>query len=62
MSSKILHISQPSAIISETDICGEYNMDYLKRIADEQLRLKMEAFGAALIIGPNGFFKTTTAK
>ncbi len=37
-------------------------MDYLKRIADEQLRLKMEAFGAALIIGPKGCGKTTTAK
>lgn len=37
-------------------------MDYLKRIADEQLKLKLDAFGAALIIGPKGCGKTTTAK
>ena len=37
-------------------------MDYIKRIADEQLSLKLEAFGAALIIGPKGCGKTTTAK
>ncbi len=37
-------------------------MNYLKRIADEQLSLKLEAFGAALILGPKGCGKTTTAK
>jgi hypothetical protein len=37
-------------------------MNYLKRIADEQLSLKLEAFGAALITGPKGCGKTTTAK
>lgn len=37
-------------------------MDYLKRVADDQLALKMEAFGAALILGPKGCGKTTTGK
>ena len=37
-------------------------MRYLKRIADEQLSLKLDAFGGALIIGPKGCGKTTTAK
>ena len=37
-------------------------MDYLKRIADEQLSLKLNAFGGTLIIGPKGCGKTTTAK
>ncbi len=37
-------------------------MRYLKRIADEELALKMEAFGAALILGPKGCGKTTTGK
>jgi uncharacterized protein len=37
-------------------------MKYLKRIADELLALKMEAFGATLILGPKGCGKTTTAK
>ena len=37
-------------------------MQYLKRIADNQLKLKLEAFGAALIVGPKGCGKTTTAK
>lgn len=37
-------------------------MKYRKRIADEQLNVKMEAFGAALILGPKGCGKTTTAK
>lgn len=37
-------------------------MIYKKRIADELLKLKMEAFGAALIVGPKGCGKTTTAK
>lgn len=37
-------------------------MDYKKRIADELLKIKLEAFGAALIVGPKGCGKTTTAK
>lgn len=37
-------------------------MKYLSRIADEVLSLKLEAFGAALIVGPKGCGKTTTAK
>ncbi len=37
-------------------------MNYLKRIADEQLSLKLDAFGGTLIIGPKGCGKTTTAK
>ena len=37
-------------------------MNYLKRIADEQLTLKLEAFGGVLITGPKGCGKTTTAK
>ena len=58
----IAYLSTVRHNVRETDYCGEYDMDYLKRIADEQLRLKMEAFGAALIIGPKGCGKTTTAK
>ena len=37
-------------------------MNYKKRIADELLDLKLEAFGATLIIGPKACGKTTTAK
>lgn len=37
-------------------------MEYLRRIADEQLALKLEAFGATWILGPKGCGKTTTAK
>ena len=37
-------------------------MDYKKRITDELLKIKLEAFGAALIVGPKGCGKTTTAK
>ena len=37
-------------------------MKYKKRIADDLLALKMESFGAALIVGPKGCGKTTTAK
>lgn len=37
-------------------------MNYKKRIADDLLALKMEAFGATLIVGPKGCGKTTTAK
>lgn len=37
-------------------------MDYMRRVADDQLALKMEAFGAALILGPKGCGKTTTGK
>lgn len=37
-------------------------MKYLHRIADNQLSLKLDAFGGTLIIGPKGCGKTTTAK
>ncbi len=37
-------------------------MIYKKRIADSLLELKLEAFGATLIVGPKGCGKTTTAK
>ena len=37
-------------------------MDYRKRVIDEQLELKLEAFGAAQIVGPKGCGKTTSAK
>lgn len=37
-------------------------MQYKKRIADDLLELKLESFGAALIVGPKGCGKTTTAK
>ena len=37
-------------------------MEYKKRIVDAQLDLKLESFGAALIVGPKGCGKTTTAK
>ena len=37
-------------------------MEYRKRIIDEQLSLRLEAFGATLIVGPKGCGKTTTAK
>lgn len=37
-------------------------MEYLKRIADEQLALRLEAFGAVQIKGPKWCGKTTTAE
>ena len=37
-------------------------MEYKNRIADELLELKLESFGATLIVGPKGCGKTTTAK
>lgn len=36
-------------------------MKYLKRIADNQLALRLEAFGAVQIKGPKWCGKTTTA-
>lgn len=36
--------------------------NYKKRIADSLLKLKLDAFGATLIVGPKGCGKTTTAK
>ncbi len=36
-------------------------MRYLERIADKQLRLRLEAFGAIQIVGPKWCGKTTTA-
>ena len=35
---------------------------YHNRVTDSAMRLKLEAFGAALIVGPKGCGKTTTAK
>lgn len=37
-------------------------MNYKKRIIDEQLDLKLESFGATLLVGPKGCGKTTSAK
>lgn len=37
-------------------------MEYLKRIADEQLELRLKAFGAVQIMGPKWCGKTTTAE
>lgn len=37
-------------------------MDYKNRIVDTKLELKLETFGATLIVGPKGCGKTTTAK
>ncbi len=37
-------------------------MDYLLRIVDEELALRLEAFGATLIVGPKWCGKTTTAE
>ena len=37
-------------------------MDYKQRIIDDQLDLKLESFGATLIVGPKGCGKTTSAK
>ena len=37
-------------------------MDYMRRIVDDRLALKLEAFGATLILGPKGCGKTTTGK
>lgn len=37
-------------------------MEYLKRIADDLLKLRLEAFGAVQIKGPKWCGKTTTAE
>ena len=37
-------------------------INYKKRIKDDLLDLKLESFGTALIVGPKGYGKTTTAK
>lgn len=37
-------------------------MDYIKRISDDELKLKLSAFGAVHIVGPKWCGKTTTAK
>lgn len=37
-------------------------MNYKKRIIDDTLALKLESFGATLIVGPKGCGKTTSAK
>jgi hypothetical protein len=36
--------------------------EYLKRVVDEELNLRLEAFGATLIVGPKWCGKTTTAE
>ena len=36
--------------------------EYLKRIVDEELKDRLEAFGATLIVGPKWCGKTTTAE
>ena len=36
--------------------------EYIKRICDDELALKLEAFGAVHIVGPKWCGKTTTAK
>lgn len=41
---------------------SEKRMDYKKRIVDDELDLKLESFGATLIVGPKGCGKTTSAK
>lgn len=38
-----------------------FAMEYLKRIVDEQLKLRLEAFGAVQVKGPKWCGKTTTA-
>ncbi len=42
--------------------CMVNHMSYRPRIADALLDLKLECFGATLIVGPKGCGKTTTAK
>ena len=37
-------------------------MDFKKRVIDDLLDLKLESFGATLIVGPKGCGKTTSAK
>lgn len=37
-------------------------MEYLKRIVDNQLALRLEAFGAVQLKGPKWCGKTTTAE
>ena len=37
-------------------------INYKKRIKDDLLDLKLESFGAALIVGPRGYGMTTTTK
>ena len=37
-------------------------MDYKKRIIDQDLDLRTQAFGAIQIVGPKGCGKTRTAK
>ena len=37
-------------------------MEYKKRIIDDELDLKMEAFGATLIVAPKASGKTTSAQ
>ena len=35
---------------------------YLKRVADEELKFRLETFGAVQIVGPKWCGKTTTAE
>ena len=41
---------------------GRVNMEYVRRIVDQVLDRKQEAFNAINIIGPKGCGKTRTAK
>ena len=41
---------------------GNEKRVYRNRITDSALKLKLEAFGATLIVGPKGCGKTTTGK
>lgn len=38
------------------------SFDYIKRVCDRELQMKLGAFGAVHIVGPKGCGKTTTAK
>lgn len=38
------------------------SFDYIRRVCDRELQMKLDAFGAVHIVGPKGCGKTTTAK
>lgn len=41
---------------------NDISFEYIKRVCDSELELKLEAFGAVHIVGPKWCGKTTTAK
>ena len=41
---------------------NDISFEYIKRVCDSELELKLEAFGAVHIVGPKWYGKTTTAK